>query len=111
MSERTRQTGMSRRQLWAGVQAWSFALLTTFLLAVPTLRTNELQEVEISKETVESVACTARSSSKRIFQPLRREAIVFTSSIQARLARQHDVEPSRVDGHRLPNGLLAPMTC
>jgi hypothetical protein len=94
------------------VQSWAFALLGMLLLAVPTVRTNELSEVGGAQERVEDASLvTSVVSLKRTTNHGRREAIVFTSSIQARLGR--DQRPQRVPapGHRLPNGLMAPMTC
>jgi hypothetical protein len=100
------------RPFHARVQAWAFAILGTLLLAVPTVRTNELNEIGSSQERVEDISLvTSVVSLKRTTNHGRREAIVFTSSIQARLGR--DRHPRRVpaSGHRLPNGLMAPMTC
>lgn len=101
------------RRRSARLQGWLFALLGSFLLAVPTIRTSELNEVNSSSERVENIAFAARAESlSRTTQHGRREAIVFTSSIQARLGREQRNESiTRIDGHRLPNGLLAPMTC
>jgi hypothetical protein len=98
-----------RRQL----QGWLFALLGSLLLSVPTIRTSELNEISSANERVENVAFASRPESlRRTTQHGRREAIVFTSSIQARLGREQRTESlSPSDGHRLPNGLLAPMTC
>ena len=89
-----------------------FALLGAFLLAVPTVRTNELNEVNTAKERVEDISLVTRSISlTRTTNQGRREAIVFTSSIQARLGREQHSQPVPAPGHRLPNGLMAPMTC
>jgi hypothetical protein len=86
---------------------------TAFLLVVPTIRTNELSEISSSKERVEDATFTTRAAGLvRSALHGRREAIVFTSSIQARLGReQRQSEPFNHAGHRLPNGLMAPMTC
>jgi hypothetical protein len=100
------------RPIHARIQGWAFAILGTLLLAVPTVRTNELSEVGSAQERVEDASLvTSIVSLKRTTNHGRREAIVFTSSIQARLGR--DRHPQRVPapGHRLPNGLMAPMTC
>jgi len=88
------------------------ALLASFLLAVPTIRTGELNEIGSAKERVEDVAFMTRAVGlMRTALHGRREAIVFTSSIQARLGRDQRPEPTKPSGHRLPNGLMAPMTC
>ena len=93
-------------------QGWLFALLGTLLLAVPTIRTGELNEIGSANERVENVAFASRPDNmRRTSQHGRREVIVFTSSIQARLGRDQRPQPATPDGHRLPNGLLAPMTC
>jgi hypothetical protein len=94
------------------VQAASLALLAAFLLAVPTIRTGETNEVSVAKERVEDAAFTTRTVGlMRTAVHGRREAIVFTSSIQARLGREQQHQPLLLAGHRLPNGLMAPMTC
>jgi hypothetical protein len=94
------------------LQGWLLVLLGSFLLAVPTIRTGELNEVGSAKERVEDVALTSRSESlRRSAQHGRREVIVFTSSIQARLGRDQRSEPAPPLGHRLSHELLAPMTC
>jgi hypothetical protein len=103
------------RHAWrtsARLQAWSLALVGAFLLAVSTVRTGELNEIGPASERVEDIACVTRSVSLlRTALHGRREAIVFTSSIQARLGRVQRPEPIALPGHRLPNGLMAPMTC
>lgn len=88
-------------------------LATLFVFLLPAIRYNELSETGSPKERVEDAtfmtrpACPLRSALHR-----RRAAIVFTSSIQARMGRdQRRPEPAPHVGHRLPNGLLAPMTC
>lgn len=95
------------------LRGWLFALLGSFLLAVPTIRTSELSEIISSSERVENLAFASLPESlRRTSQHGRREVIVFTSSIQARLGREQRTESLvPLDGHRLPNGLLAPMTC
>jgi hypothetical protein len=110
MNERRNQSGAGRR-LRAAVQAWSLALLASFLLAVPTVRTNELHEIGAAKERVEDATLVTRATSKRACQDVRCDVAVHAASIQTRLDRQRRVEPSHVDGHRLANDLLAPMTC
>jgi len=101
------------RRTLARVRAWSLALATLFVFLVPTIRTSELNEMGSTKERVEDVSFTTRTASLlRTALHGRREAIVFTSSIQARLGReQQQPEPLQLAGHRLPNGLMAPMTC
>jgi hypothetical protein len=107
-----RDLQQSRRRVRARLQGWLFALLGAFLLAVPTVRTNELNEVNTAKERVEDISLVTRSISlTRTTNQGRREAIVFTSSIQARLGREQHSQAVPAPGHRLPNGLLAPMTC
>ena len=77
-----------------------------------TVRTNELNEVNTAKERVEDISLVTRSISlTRTTNQGRREAIVFTSSIQARLGREQHSQAVPSPGHRLPNGLMAPMTC
>jgi hypothetical protein len=95
------------------LRGWLMVLGTAFLLVVPTIRTNELSEISSSKERVEDATFTTRAAGLvRSALHGRREAIVFTSSIQARLGReQRQSEPVNHAGHRLPNGLMAPMTC
>ena len=110
MSERRSQRDTGRQWL-AAARAWFGVLVASFVLAVPTIRTNELNELAGAKERVEDATLVTRSEHRRNSQNLRREAIVFSSSIQARLGRERQVEPSHGDGHRLANGLLAPMTC
>jgi hypothetical protein len=89
-----------------------FALLGAFLVAVPTVRTNELSEIVSANERVEVASlATCVSSLSRTTNHGRREAIVFTSSIQSRLGREQHSQPLPGSGHRLPNGLMAPMTC
>jgi hypothetical protein len=99
----------------AGVvgRAWSLALIGAFLLAAPAVRAGELNEIGAAKERVEEVSLMARSVGlMRTAHHGRREAIIFTTSIQARLGRDHQPhEAAPPPGHRLPNGLLAPMTC
>ncbi len=106
------ELGSRLRRVRVTDQAWALTLLAMFVLIVPTIRSNELSEINGSKERVEDVLLTTR-----VVNPHdtclngRRVAIVFSSSIQARLGRDHSSESFRLDGHRLPNGLLAPMTC
>ncbi len=93
------------------LQAWSIVLLGAFLLAVPIIRSSEHNETG-STERVEVVSLVNRVVTiKRTALHGRREVIVFTSSIQARLGRERWFEPALLTGHRLPNGLMAPMTC
>lgn len=101
-----------RRRLHTQIQSWAFAILGMLLLAVPTVRTNELNEIGSSQERVEDISLvTSVVSLRRTSNHGRREAIVFTSSIQARLGRDRHPQPVPAPGHRLPNGLMAPMTC
>jgi hypothetical protein len=103
----------SWRRTFARVRAWSLTLATLFVFLVPTIRANEMNETGSPKERVEDVSFVTRTASLlRSALHGRREAIVFTSSIQARLGRD-ERRPELVPpgGHRLPNGLLAPMTC
>jgi hypothetical protein len=111
MNDSQPKRGARRRS--SRLQGWMFALLGSFLLAVPTIRTSELSEVTSANERVENIAFASRPESlRRTSQNGRREAIVFTSSIQARLGREQRNESlAPLNGHRLPNGLLAPMTC
>lgn len=113
MQDTQLQRGISSRTRRARrLQDVLLALLATFLLAVPMIRTNELSEIGGANERVESVAFTTRTVSlMRTALHGRREAIVFTSSIQARLGRETQHQPLLLAGHRLPNGLMAPMTC
>jgi hypothetical protein len=100
------------RRARVGVQDMLFALLATFLLAVPMVRTSELSEIGAANERAESIAYSTRAVGlMRTALHSRREAIVFTSSIQARLGRGPQHQPLLLAGHRLPNGLMAPMTC
>ena len=110
MSETRSQIGAGRR-LRAAMQAWALALLASFLLAVPTVRTSELNEVGTAKERVEDATLVTRAANKLACEDVRSDVAVLTSSIHSRLDRQRRVEPSYVEGHRLANGLLAPMTC
>jgi len=74
--------------------------------------TSEFGEIGSAKEQVKSVSPVARMESfRRATLYGRREVLVFASSIQAWWGREMRLEPVRLDGHRLPNGLLAPMTC
>jgi hypothetical protein len=101
-----------RRRFRARLQGWMFALLGAFLIAVPTVRTNELSEIGTASERVEDASFVSSIVSlKRTTNHGRREAIVFTSSIQSRLGREQHSKPLPGSGHRLPNGLMAPMTC
>jgi hypothetical protein len=115
MTDVRNQRDFRRRLRQMGVvgRAWSLALVGVFLLAAPLARTGELHEIGSAKERVEEVSLMARSVSlMRTALHSRREAIVFTSSIQARLGRDQQLhEAAAPPGHRLPNGLLAPMTC
>lgn len=101
------------RQKSARVRSWSLVLGTLFVLLVPTIRTSEMNESGSPRERVEDATFTTRTASLlRSTLHGRREALVFTSSIQARLGREAlRPEPAPRAGHRLPNGLLAPMTC
>jgi hypothetical protein len=110
MSERRLQRDTGRQWLVA-TRAWFGVLVASFLLAVPTIRTNELNEIAGAKERVEDATLVTRSDHRRNSQNVRRETAVFSSAIQARLGRERQVEPAHADGHRLANGLLAPMTC
>lgn len=105
--------GRSWRRNFAWVRSWLLVLATLVIFLVPTIRTSEMNEPGSSKERVEDATFTARTASL-LRSPLhgRREALVFTSSIQARLGREElRPQPAPLAGHRLPNGLLAPMTC
>ncbi len=113
MHETQFQSGFTSRTRRARgrVQDVLLTLLAAFLLAVPMIRTNELSESG-ANERVENVAFATRTVSlMRTALHGRREAIVFTSSIQARLGREPQHQPLLLAGHRLPNGLMAPMTC
>jgi hypothetical protein len=89
-----------------------FAVLGSLLLAIPTIRSSELNEIGSSVERVEDAAFVSRPETlRRTATHGRRELILFTSSIQSRLRRGERVELLAPDGHRLSNGLLAPMTC
>jgi len=104
---RGRSRSISARSL-----PWFVTLLGTLLVAVPSMRTVETGEVGPAKEQVEDVSPVVRTASlRRTALHGRREVLVVSSSIQARLGREERSEPVRLDGHRLPNGLLAPMTC
>jgi len=101
------------RQASVAGRAWSLALVGAFLLAAPVVRTGELNEIGTAKERVEDVSLMTRSVClMRTALHGRREATVFTSSIQSRLGRDQQRRDAALPaGHRLPNGLLAPMTC
>lgn len=105
--------GRSFRRTLARARAWSVTLATLFVFLLPTIRSSELSETGSPKERVEDATFTTRTAGLlRSDLHGRREAIVFTSSIQARLGREERrPEPVAFDGHRFPNGLLAPMTC
>lgn len=101
-----------RRRCSLRLQRLLFAVLGSLLLVVPTIRTSELNEIGSANERVENVALTSSADNlRRTTIHGRREAILFTSSIQSRLGRGQHVELLSPDGHRLSNGLLAPMTC
>jgi hypothetical protein len=112
-ASRNQHDGRNLRRTIARVRAWSLALATLFVFLVPTIRASEMNETGSPKERVEEVSFVTRTSSLlRTALHGRREATVFTSSIQARLGREERrPEPVAFDGHRLPNGLLAPLTC
>jgi hypothetical protein len=113
MAAHQQHDGRSLRRKFAQVRSWSLVLATLFVFLVPTIRTSEMNESGSPKERVEDATFTTRSASLlRSALHGRREALVFTSSIQARLGREElRPEPAQLAGHRLPNGLLAPMTC
>jgi hypothetical protein len=105
--------GRNSRRNIARVRSWLLVLSTLFVFLVPTIRASEMNEPGSSKERVEDATFTTRTASLlRSALHGRREALVFASSIQARLGREElRPQPAPFAGHRLPNGLLAPMTC
>ncbi len=105
--------GRNLGRTFALVRSWSLVLATLFVFLVPTIRTSEMNETGSPKEQVEEVSFVTRTTSLlRTALHGRREAIVFSSSIQARLGREElRPEPVALAGHRLPNGLMAPLTC
>ena len=104
----------SRRPWWrrfGELQAWMIALTAAFLVAVPMIRTSELSELDTAKERVEEVSLVTRSIIlKRLSNHVRHERVAVMSPPVQLGHAQHRVifQPS---GHRLPNGLMAPMTC
>ena len=108
--EQVRRGGRRRHSL--RLQRLLFVVLGSLLLVVPTIRSSELSEIGSPNEQVENVLCTAsKDTLRRTNIHGRREATLFTSSIQSRLGRRQHVELLSPNGHRLSNGLLAPMTC
>jgi len=88
------------------------ALIGTCLLVMPAARIGDWNEIGTAKEQIEDSSLLVRGQSlRRTALHGCREVLVFNSSIQARLGRAERWEPVRLKGHRLPNGLLAPMTC
>ncbi len=92
-------------------RAWVIALAAVFLVAMPTIRMNESCELDTAKERVEEVSVLTRSFNlKRLSRHVRRERVeVVSAPVRLGYARQHGI--SLFSGHRLPNGLMAPMTC
>lgn len=88
------------------------ALGAVLLLVVPTVRTSELSEVETATQRVEIAATETRTVNlKRQTLHGRQERVVFTASHPFLLGHAQQVSPALASGHRLANGLMAPMTC
>jgi hypothetical protein len=87
-------------------------LLAAMLMLVPVLP-SELNEYSGAKEQVQDVSLlqTGIVGKKRLCLNSHCSTIIFPASLMARNVRDHLREPGSVRGHRLPNDLLAPMTC
>lgn len=106
-----RGTSRPRWRKYGEMQAWVIALVAAFLVAVPTIRMSESNEIDTAKERVEEVSLVARSADlKRLSRLVRREqVVVMFPPVQLGHAQQQVLfQPT---GHRLPNGLMAPLKC
>ena len=88
------------------------AFLAALVMAAPVTLSNESNEMGSAKERVEDASLTTRSvSEKRACLCSRRIATVFAALTHVCPGREYRPEPAPARGHRLPNGLLAPLTC
>jgi hypothetical protein len=106
--------GSSRRIGWnvfGQIQTWAVASVAALLLAVPTIRMSESSEIDTAKVLVEEVSFVTRSVSlQRPPHHVLRERVADTRHpFQIGHILQHKL--FLFAGHRLSNGLMAPMTC
>lgn len=114
MNKARSQRGDCRRmwRMCSRAQVWLIVLIATFLVAVPTIRTSESSEPGTTKERVEEASLLIRSVNlKQSSHRSHRELIVFAVSFRSPPGRHQQSLPTPLPGHRLPNGLMAPMTC
>lgn len=111
-SRREHRSTARARAILAGLRALVMTVATVCAVGSSAIRVGETNDAGTAIERIDEVSLLARATSLcRTSLHGRREAIVFTSSIQARLGRDQQSQFTATDGHRLPNGLLAPMTC
>lgn len=110
------QSGWLRRQISAAVLTVTLPLMTgvlsTALLIVPMTRSAESVENGSPKERCEELSPAARLDHGRHLR-LEYCRVVNTHALPTQLSLGHAQRPvlDPPAGHRLPNGLLAPLTC
>jgi hypothetical protein len=95
-----------------GLQSAIWVLGLSLLLLVPAIRTAEVNDSGVAKEQVEEFTQTARfRSEKRRLHKSFDIAVVAPQPALASFEFRNLTFPVSQQGHRLPNGLLAPIRC
>jgi hypothetical protein len=94
----------------------AFVALTLFassvsLLAVPLIRSAEASESGSPKERCEDPTIVARVQHERQFLEFHRSYAAFLRPMRSALGHAQRPVLDPLPGHRLTNGLLAPLTC
>ena len=81
------------------------------LLAVPLIRSAEASESGSPKERCEDPTISARVQHERQFLDFHRNHAAFMRPVRSVLGHAQRPVLDPLPGHRLTNGLLAPLTC
>jgi hypothetical protein len=107
------------QQSWLGRRVPAFAAVMTMALfagsasvmALPLIRTVESSESESPKERCEDPTIASRAQHERQFLEFHRGIAAFLQPARPTLGHAQRPVLTPLPGHRLTNGLLAPITC
>jgi hypothetical protein len=100
----------SNRPVFAVIATLSLLAGGVSLVAVPVIQSAEASESGAPKERCEDPTLTARFEHDRL-HALERRVAAFAQSARPSLGHAQRPVLLPLPGHRLANGLLAPMTC
>jgi hypothetical protein len=101
----------ARGPAFSVLTALMFLAGSVSLLTVPVIRSAETHESGSSHERCEDPTLAARVQHEREFLEFHRGVAAFLQPVRSSLGHAQRPVLDLLPGHRLANGLLAPMTC